>query len=183
MIVRFPFVADSRPIKFKFVADSIPHFRYPIPNEIAMMLRAADDVGWSAQIIDIFNDIKMQLKAQENLEFHIETGLDKLSALLALASNNFGDNYYKIGGLDRLKIGLLDYMHIRDFVDDTDAVSLKIGLLEDEDSGKINMVLRAEDDLHIVVGIPIKVGEIDETKIAELDEDILPDYHYIIRNH
>ena len=179
MNVRFPFISDSRKVKFNFVADNVPRYRYPSLNEIKMIIRAADNIEWNAQILALLNDIKMQIMAQSNQELNIETSIDRVQTLLAIAGKNFGERNNVIGGLDGLKMCLLDLMHLSDFNQNGNELSLQICIIDDGESGKANLVLRAEDDVHVVHGIPIKLGELDQTYLNELDPDILPDFDYL----
>lgn len=143
-----------------------------------MALHIDDDVEWDARIDALIDEVNMKLRAQNNAEVGpITTSLDKLRAFMQLADSKA---YRRIGGLDDLKIGILDAMHIADVDYDEDPVSLhlEIGVIVDE-TGTAKLVMRAVDDVDVVRGTPVTLAMIDTDTLGELDGDVVPDYIYL----
>ena len=180
MIVRFPFTPDSRKLRFNFYLSNLPEYKYLTPGLAKMLIRVADDIVWSAAIRDIFDELHLHIYAQDDVWFDsITQGIENLAIIMNLVGVDFDKNVKVLGGLDQLRIGLLDLMHLSDLEDKQGAVRLKIGILEDGETGKVSLVMRAEDDVSTVCGIPITLGEIDGEKLKDLDPNILPDFHYL----
>lgn len=93
MIIRFPFLADSRIIKFSFYADSIPKWEEIVPDDIALIIRAHDNVEVWPTIYAIPNSIGMVIKAEDNVEItNIATSLDLYESAMRLVCNHLDVN-------------------------------------------------------------------------------------------
>ena len=89
MIVRFPFLADSRKtIKFPFYADTMPQWEYLDPDDIAMMIRAHDDLEVWPTIYALPDEIGMIISAENSVEIKdISVSVDVYESAMKLVCN------------------------------------------------------------------------------------------------
>lgn len=72
MIVRFPFVADSRHfIIFDFHGENLLHYEYPDPNEDIMVLKE-ESILLFIHIFALLDSISMRINAEGDLEIHLD---------------------------------------------------------------------------------------------------------------
>lgn len=95
MIVRFPFVSDSRKtIKFPFVADNMPHVEELIPNDIYMLIKAENGIELYPTVYALPDEIGMIMNAGNDVVIdNIAIGMNDIySSAMRMACNELQTN-------------------------------------------------------------------------------------------
>ena len=89
MIVRFPFVADSRKtFRFDFMADNIPHFEDLDLNDIVMLIKAENGIEVHPFVYLLPDEIGMIIQAEDSVVIdNIDIGLDIYDTAMRIACN------------------------------------------------------------------------------------------------
>lgn len=119
-------------------------------------IEAKDDL-----VITVANGVEISFtKALENINNFLELDLSKRIA--------------KIKHWDELQLDGADVWRLNQKVSMPFELALDVGIIED-DSGVMNLVLYANDDVGTILTHPMIIGTIDPKKLGELDPYFVPD--------
>lgn len=147
MTIRFPFIADSRVISFRYYAYDMPHFENLEGDPTYMEIKADGDVETFISIYDIFSRIYFWLDASDNVEvgpIDMDMSIIDTVAMRIAESLVWRLDDSTIGRLDVEKIEILDDGTVVGYAYKAICPHLDIQVLKDED-GHAEMKIRSND--------------------------------------
>lgn len=126
---------------------------------------------------DIHPTIKMEisddlvLTVANGIEISLKRALENINSVLEL---DLSKRVAKIKQWDEMQVDGVDDWKLNHKVEMPFELALDVGIIEN-DSGTIDLVLYANDDVETILTHPMIIGTIDPKKLGELDPYFIPD--------
>lgn len=142
-----------------------------IHNNLVISANNNVEVHPTIQLKEVNNDLVIGV--DEGVELGpIRKTLGELSHMMEL---NMSKRIARIRNWDEVLLEEADEWRLGHLVEVPFDLALTMSVLEDGDSGKLNLVIQACDDTGTVITHPVTIGSIDLVKIGELDPYAVPD--------
>ena len=121
----------------------------------------------------------MKIEGHDDLVLTVANGIE-ISVTKALGQMNdfmeldLSKHIVKIKHLDELQLGSADERKLNHKIEMPFELALEVGIIEN-DSGVMNLVLYANNDVETILTHPMVIGTIDPKKLGELDPYFVPD--------
>lgn len=140
-------------------------------NNLVISANDNVEVHPTIRLEEINNDLVIGV--DEGVELGpIRKTLGELSHMMEL---NMSKRIARIRNWDDVLLEEADEWQLNHLAEVPFDVALAVSVLEDDESGKLNLVIQACDDTGTVLTHPVTIGSIDPTKIGDLDPYTVPD--------
>ena len=142
-----------------------------IRNNLKIAVSDDVEVYPTIHITEVDND--MVIGVGEGIEIGpIRKTLGEIDNMIEL---NLSKRIARIRNWDETLLSESDEWKVGAMVDVPLDLALAVSVLEDEESGKLNLVIQACDNVGTIITHPVLIGTIDPSKIGDLDPYKVPD--------